>query len=294
MKSLSIIYFLWLLLLVIACGNQHIDSRGLTLPPNDTDTTNNMALNNKSVAAAVSTSQQQLEVKSGNTIASRWQTPANYQRTKVSSGSFGKYLRNLPLKPSGSPVLYFDGKTIKANENIYVAVVDMELDKQDLQQCADATMRLWGEYLYTQKKYEQIHFNFLSDGKPRYYTNYAKGDYSYSNFRKYMRYIFAYANTASLRNELQPVDIMDMQIGDVFIQKGSPYGHAVIVVDMAENTTTGEKLYLLAQSYMPAQDTQILCNRNNTKLSPWYLLDEAIIKTPEWTFYPQDLRRFRQ
>ena len=46
-----------------------------------------------------------------------------------------------------------------------------------------------------------------------------------------------------------------MQIGDVLIQGGSP-GHAVIVVDMAENPATGEKLYLLAQSYMPAQDIQ--------------------------------------
>ena len=49
--------------------------------------------------------------------------------------------------------------------------------------------------------------------------------------------------------------VTSMQIGDVLIQGGSP-GHAVIVVDMAENPATGEKLYLLAQSYMPAQDIQ--------------------------------------
>ena len=40
-----------------------------------------------------------------------------------------------------------------------------------------------------------------------------------------------------------------MQIGDVFL-KGSLPGHCVIVVDMAENNETGEKLFMIAQSYM--------------------------------------------
>ena len=78
-----------------------------------------------------------------------------------------------------------------------------------------------------------------------------------------MDYIFAYANTASLREELKTVKIDSMQIGDVFIQKGRPFGHAVIVVDMAKNDSTAQKLYMLAQSYMPAQETQILINPNN-------------------------------
>ena len=83
-----------------------------------------------------------------------------------------------------------------------------------------------------------------------------------------------------------------MQIGDVFIRAGSPYGHAVIVVDMAENDTTGEKVYMLAQSYMPAQDIQILVNREEREISPWYRLGEGPVETPEWTFSPADLRRF--
>ena len=84
----------------------------------------------------------------------------------------------------------------------------------------------------------------------------------------------------------------DMKIGDVFIQTGNPYGHAVIVVDMAENPDSGEKVYMLAQSYMPAQDIQILVNRKNSLYSPWYLLDENSIETPEWRFNKNDLKRF--
>ena len=36
-------------------------------------------------------------------------------------------------------------------------------------------------------------------------------------------------------------------------------GHVVLIVDMAENDK-GEKIFMLAQSYMPAQQTQILIN----------------------------------
>jgi hypothetical protein len=64
-------------------------------------------------------------------------------------------------------------------------------------------------------------------------------------------------------------------------------------MDMAENVE-GKRIFLLAQSYMPAQDIHILKNPRNKILSPWYELntyqDEII--TPEWDFVQTDLRRF--
>ena len=59
-----------------------------------------------------------------------------------------------------------------------------------------------------------------------------------------------------------------MKIGDVFIKGGSP-GHAVTIVDIAINPKTNKKVFLLAQSYMPAQEIKILKNPNNSELSPW-------------------------
>ncbi len=107
--------------------------------------------------------------------------------------------------------------------------------------------------------------------------------------------MFSYANTRSLSHELISLDsIGEMRIGDVFIQTGNPYGHAVIVVDMAENLRAKEKVYMLAQSYMPAQDIQILVNRNDTRISPWYLLCNGHINTPEWNFEPDNLKRFME
>lgn len=86
----------------------------------------------------------------------------------------------------------------------------------------------------------------------------------------------------------------DLKIGDVLIQGGHP-GHAVIVVDMAVNPSTGEKICLLAQSYMPAQEIQILQNpnNNNTQFGAWYAVnDTSPCQTPEWNFTPKDAKRF--
>ena len=83
-----------------------------------------------------------------------------------------------------------------------------------------------------------------------------------------------------------------MRIGDVFIQGGFP-GHAVMVVDMAVNGRTGEKLFLLIQSYMPAQEIHVLKNPSDSADGPWYELDFGeTLRTPEWTFSKDDLKRF--
>jgi len=81
-----------------------------------------------------------------------------------------------------------------------------------------------------------------------------------------------YAGSFSLSKELHRVqDVNEMKISDVFIDGGFP-GHAVIVVDMAVNRRTEKKVFLLAQSYMPAQDIHVLKNLTNSTLVPWIVL----------------------
>lgn len=221
------------------------------------------------------------------------QPPTGFLRSPVAPGSFGEYLRNLPLKIGNSTVYLYNGEP-KLNQSAQFAVVDMDVGNRDLQQCADAIIRLRAEYLYRNGRYDEIRFAFARDGRPRYYTHYCRGDYSRGKFRSYLNWIFAYANTASLNGELQPVaPTADLQIGDVFIQTGRPYGHAVIVVDLARHPKTGQKVFLLAQGFMPAQQIHVLKNPGYPNLNPWYPVDfgETLI-TPEWTFTKQDHRRF--
>jgi hypothetical protein len=83
-----------------------------------------------------------------------------------------------------------------------------------------------------------------------------------------------------------------VRIGDVFIRGGFP-GHAVIVVDAAENRRTGKRVILLAQGFMPAQDMHVLVNPSSPAPGPWYEADFGdTLRTPHWTFRRNELRRF--
>jgi hypothetical protein len=219
--------------------------------------------------------------------------PEGYERIAEEEKSFGGWLRNLSLKTENNTVYLFNGKE-KWNQNAQFAVLTFDVGKRDLQQCADAVMRLRGEYLFSQKLYDDIHFNFLSDGKPRYFKDYAKGDHSHKKFRSYMDYVFGYANTASLSKELKSVgDLKDIMPGDVFVQTSNPYGHAVLVVDVAKEIKSGKKIFMIVQSYMPAQEIHVLKNPEDDDLSPWYSADFGEkLETPEWTFGKEHLKRF--
>ena len=194
-----------------------------------------------------------------------------FRRVKVEKGSFAEFLRNYKLKDDWT-IYYYNGQQVKNQFGGY-AVLDIDIGTRDLLQCADAVMLLRAEYLYRQKRYKEIHFNALN-GKRLNYTDYVGNDYSYAKFRKYMDYVFAYANTASLEKEMKQRDIKDVQIGDVFVTSGDP-GHAMIVVDMAVDMD-GNRSLLFAQGMMPAQSVHVVTNLEHGEDTPWYMIDEYL------------------
>lgn len=245
----------------------------------------------------------------GTIVSTRFSTPAGYSRLQAEAGSFAEYLQSLPLKENGTLVHYYNG--VEKPNKVAAAVLSTDVGVKDLQQCADAVMRLRAEYLLKTKQYSALHFNFTNGFKADYskwrsgYRIRVKGNdvswyktnqesASYQSFREYMDMVFNYAGTASLSKELTSIPLSQMQIGDVLIRGGSP-GHAVIVLDMATDSKTGKKLFMMAQSYMPAQDIHILVNNHKPSMSPWYELDENAkeILTPEWSFTSAELKRFQ-
>ena len=242
----------------------------------------------------------------GMTIETRYNVPAGYKRVAIEKGSFGYFLRNQKLKPYGEKALYYNGQA-KRSEGIYDSVIDVEIGDRDLHQCADAIMLIRAEYFYQKKEYDKINFNFVSgfnaqyskwmqgyrinpNGKGSYYKK-ASPSNTYKDFRSFMNIVFGYAGTLSMEKEMKPQSLENMKIGDVFIMGGSP-GHAVIIVDMAENDK-GEKIFMLAQSYMPAQQTQILINPADRNMGVWYSLKgKTVLETPEWRFPLEKLRKF--
>jgi hypothetical protein len=226
----------------------------------------------------------------GVTINKRILTPQHCKRESFAANSFASYLRQLKLMPHGSLVKYYNGAT-KTKPNVYVAVIDLPIGTQDLHQCADAVMHVWSRYLFTQKQYQQMKFLFLGDSKWHVFSDWANNNYTEKNYWHWIQQVWSAANTKSLYKQMQSVELKDIQVGDVLLQTGNPYGHAIIIVDECKNIKTGKKYYLLAQSYMPAQQLQLLDNPAHLG-NPWYSFDDTAIETPEWDFTINDFKRF--
>jgi hypothetical protein len=228
----------------------------------------------------------------GSTIKTRFNAPSGFTRKEYNSNSFENFLQNLPLKKNGSLVHLFDG-SIKENYGIYLGVVDLSIGKKDLHQCADAVMRLRAEYLFSQKKYDEISF-LTASGKKLGYIVWLNGRVpNKDNFWNYLEVLFNVANTTSLNKQLTSKLIAKLEIGDVFIYpwQGRMYGHAIIVVDKCVNPE-GKVKFMLAQSFTPAQEIEILDNPNEMG-SPWYDLNFGeTLDTPQIDFKKDQLKSF--
>ena len=242
----------------------------------------------------------------GMTLAQRFAVPDGFRRTKADKDSFCTFLRNYPLKEDQSPVLLYD-QTPKGNQNSHAAVFKLPLEQEDLQQCADSIMRMYAEYFWHTGQYDRIAFHFVN-GFYAQYQKWREGwriqiqgnqvswalttgyDDSYENFQKYLRIVFSYASTISMEAESEPVGPDQIRAGDILIQSGSP-GHVVMVADICKNER-GEKAFLLAQGYMPAQEFHVLKNPMHED-DPWYYETEVVFPflTPDYTFPRGSLRR---
>jgi hypothetical protein len=247
-------------------------------------------------------------VPSGTTVSERFNTPDGFIRLPENGYSFSTFLSTFPLKKPGTKVLLYNGKE-KDRQDVHEAVLDLDVGTKDLQQCADAVIRLRAEYLYKTKQYDKLHFNFtngfnaefakwikgyrikIKGNNAAWYLG-AKPSDDEKTFRSYLEAVFSYAGTLSLSKELKKKSLKNITPGDVFLVGGSP-GHAVIVMDVAMNVAGTDRVFCIAQSYMPAQNIHILKNPNNSKLSPWYNLKEGeTLITPEWDFPENSLYSF--
>jgi hypothetical protein len=208
----------------------------------------------------------------------RFVPPPGAQRVAAPPRSFAAFLRRLPLLPPGSPVRLFDGQ-LKHRQDVHAAVIDLDVGARDLQQCADAAMRLRAEFLYSLGRYGDIRFH-PAPGKKTVLAY--SGGADRAHFSRYLTQVFSAAGSASLEAEL-PRRTGPVEPGDLLSQGGHP-GHVVIVLDVAEGA--GRRYLLIGQSFMPAQQFHVVRNLQDAALSPWYdesALDKGGLKTPEWT-----------
>lgn len=247
--------------------------------------------------------------KDSLTISSRVKTPKGFKRVEYAKGSFQDYLRNYKLKPYGSKIINYDDSEYYWQKG-HIGILEIDVPKNGLQQCADALIRIRSEYLWDNNRKNEIGFNFTSghycswqkyaegyrpkiNGNKVTFSKTASANHTKENFYKYLNLIYMYSGTLSLSQELKSItSAKDLKLGDMLILGGSP-GHIVMLGDEAVNEK-GEKLFLLFQGNTPAQSVHLVKNLEDSEISPWYNLKmNVVIPVSNFTFYDSKFARFK-
>lgn len=319
--TISMIFIIAGLSLFIGCGGEknkteHVNKQSLTETENPTLDDQIVYSNTEEMLIEKELQEERTEVASkhseslinedGMTLERRISVPSGYHRTQVEEGSLGDFLHQYPMKAYGSKVHLFDGSE-KYNQSAHISVFDLPIENYDLQQCADSVIRMYAEYFWNTKQYDRIAFHYTSgflaeypkwregnrikvDGNTVKWVKSAGYDDSYECFVAYLKNVFSYAGTVSMYcEEAVEIPLGEAKAGDVFLYGGSP-GHVVMIVDVCENED-GEKAFLLAQGYMPAQEFHLLVNETHLE-DPWYYENEIsyLFSTPEYTFQEGSLK----
>jgi hypothetical protein len=224
---------------------------------------------------------------------------ASYSKTRFKENSWQYFLQQLPVVDS--PVLDYTGKKVR-HQFKSAGVIPYDVGTADLQQCADAIMRLRAEYLFNQKQYDKIGFHFVN-GQFYNFNDYCAGkkpvpsgnnvkfvtggtsEKNHASLRKYLDLVYTYASTISLAKELKTAT--DFEVGTIVIYAGSP-GHCFIIIDEMQDAG-GKKLFRLAEGYTPAQSIYVLKNSDGT---PWHELSKGPIETASYVFTSYELKKF--
>ena len=239
-------------------------------------------------------------------LANRIPPPRGFERLAVTDRSFGQWLRFLPLAPSGTPAVSWDGVVKHPGDAPYFAAV-ADLDVRKHQECADTIFRLRAEYLRWARREGEIAFN-LGDGGRLTWSDWKRGvrpvlegrklvlrrtgapGASRAEFDRYLAAVFNWCGTLSLLEDGDPVALEDIRAGDFFVHGGSP-GHAVLVVDVARNGSGRTKAVLL-EGLIPAQTAHI---PSLGPLGPWFDVQSRwpLNLAKYCALSKSDLRRFR-
>jgi hypothetical protein len=244
-------------------------------------------------------------------LAFRYPSPTHFhpvseiKSDSTNPRSWAYFLRHLPQRKGD--ILDFRGRPV-ANQEKHFALINYDVGIRDLQQCADALIRIRAEWLFSQKRFGEIGFHFTSGalyrwdsycqgirpvfenpgGRQRFFRTTPPKGKTHESLRSYLDIIYAYAGTVSLCKELKPTN--KLEIGTVIIYPGSP-GHCCLIVDRAIRSTK-DTVYKLVEGYMPAQSIYMLANPYEPDLSPWYHLSKTNISTASFHFESFYLKKF--
>jgi hypothetical protein len=249
-------------------------------------------------------------------LEARFAPPPGFTRRELATGSFGAWLRGLPLSAAGTPVKSYRGSVVYPADHAHVAaVVAIDAGTADLMQCADAVIRLHAEWRWGRGERDMTYRAFA--GTPISLGRYLRGERpvgkgngiewvhgrapaaDHPAFRRYLDAVFTWANTGSLSLQAARVAPAELRPGDFVVLPGAP-GHTVLILDEAR-APDGRRALLLGQGFMPAQGFYVIkpsC-RGPEKAEaacpegPWFVVHAGTtaLDTPFWRPFPWDALR---
>ena len=296
-----------LLCLVLLCA-----CKGPPLPPKVTPTPefypdDNAVVHTKSPQDTPNPDPQSHYIDAaGGTIGTRFTLPEGFVRVQAAPNSFAAFVRGLALEPHGTLPEFYDGtpKTAKDYEGVLVTT----MQKRNMFQSAQAMYRLQAMYLFSQGRYAEMKVTFMNgfvfgydrwrggeslgvSGNSVYWKSGGTAQTSSVTLESYLDQVNTFCNATTLRGMLTATTSEHLTIGDVLYRSATPI-HCMMVVDMAQNPETGERLFLFAQGGTPAQPIQIVRNVAEPTLSPWYSSKNMTSwSTPGAIFQPANFYR---
>ncbi len=239
-------------------------------------------------------------------LSARFPPPPSYQRVPVAEGSFGAWLRGLPLAPPGTPVVNHKGEEVVSGDDQYLgAVIALDVGTNDLQTSTDVLLRLDAEWRFS----AGLPLDYrAATGLSMPFERWLRGDRlkpmgaavvwirnarpaepSHAALRAYLDAVYTWANSTSLLAQSTVVPVAEMRPGDFLMHPGKP-NHAVLLLDLAKNPS-GEWVALLGRGLNPAQSFHVLRLGGS---QTWFSLDPSAetLLTPGTDPFPwEQLRR---
>src|SRR6187399_2488620 len=98
--------------------------------------------------------------------------PQGFQYVEDGDSVYSNWLLDLKLKKNKTVYLY-NGK-LKSNQDVQFGVLNIDIGKKDLLQCADASMKLRADHLFEKHLFDQIKF-LTSSGNEISFESWLKG-----------------------------------------------------------------------------------------------------------------------
>jgi|GEM_PF-2231807 len=242
----------------------------------------------------------------GTTVETRFKLPEGYERVPATKNSYTSFLRRLRLMTYGSATY-----NNSASETPQIGLLNLSVI-ENMQENIHLCIRLRSEYFFEREQYNKIAFSIITKDRVDYIrwseglniaingklhsTKQQRGVNRIITFQNFLKFIFTHSTIKTIMLDVQPTPISNIMPGDMFIQPEHP-GNAVIVLDVAYNRATGDRIFLLAKHNKRSQIAYVLDNpKEGWSGSPWYHanIKGNKITTPDFVFYKTDLRRFQE